>query len=52
LSLAFYFWEFPFHPIANIALKSGLIGFVYFVLIFKLNVSEDISEQIKKYLKI
>ncbi|WP_458626876.1 oligosaccharide flippase family protein [Winogradskyella sp. PC D3.3] len=51
LSLAFYFWDFPFHPVMNIILKSGLIGFIYFVLIYKLNVSEDISEQIKKYLK-
>ncbi|WP_179319733.1 oligosaccharide flippase family protein [Winogradskyella helgolandensis] len=52
LSLAFYFWEFPFHPVANIMLKSGLIGVVYLILIYKLNVSEDISEQIKKYLKL
>ncbi|WP_418638825.1 oligosaccharide flippase family protein [Winogradskyella sp.] len=51
LSLAFYFWDFPFHPVMNIILKSGLIGLIYFVLIYKLNVSEDISEQIKKYLK-
>jgi len=51
LSLAFYFWDFPFHPVKNIILKSGLIGLIYFVLIYKLNVSEDISEQIKKYLK-
>jgi len=51
LSLAFYFWGFPFHPVMNIILKSGLIGLIYFVLIYKLNVSEDISEQIKKYLK-
>ncbi|MBU2921367.1 oligosaccharide flippase family protein [Winogradskyella psychrotolerans] len=51
LSLAFYFWDFPFHPVMNIILKSGLIGLIYFVLIYKLNVSKDISEQIKKYLK-
>ncbi|MBU2927047.1 oligosaccharide flippase family protein [Winogradskyella psychrotolerans] len=52
LSMVFYFWEFPFHPIANIILKSLLIGIVYLILIYKLNVSEDISEQIKKYLKL
>jgi O-antigen/teichoic acid export membrane protein len=50
LSLIFYFWEFPFHPVVNIALKSSLVGLLYFSLIFKLNVSEDISTQIKKYL--
>ncbi|EDP70576.1 hypothetical protein FBALC1_07453 [Flavobacteriales bacterium ALC-1] len=52
LSLIFYFWEFPFHPIVNIALKSAAIGFVYFSFIYKLNVSDDISSQIKKYLRL
>lgn len=52
LSLVFYFWEFPFHPIVNIVLKSGIIGLVYFSLLYKLNVSEDISSQIKKYLRL
>lgn len=52
LSVVFYFWEFPFHPIINIILKSGLIGFIYFILIYKLNVSEDISDQIRKYLRL
>lgn len=52
LSLVFYFWEFPFHPIINIILKSAVIGLLYFILIYKLNVSEDISIQIKKYLRL
>ncbi|WP_339751846.1 oligosaccharide flippase family protein [uncultured Winogradskyella sp.] len=52
LSFAFYFWEFPFHPIFNIFLKSILIGLFYFSLIHKMNVSKDISEQIKKYLRL
>lgn len=52
LFLVFYFWEFPFHPIVNIILKSTVVGLVYFSLIYKLNVSEDITEQIKKYLKL
>lgn len=52
LSLGFYFWEFPFHPIVNIALKSMLIGIVYAVAIYKMNISEDISSQIKKYLRL
>lgn len=50
LLLTFYFWEFTFHPIINIIVKSSIIGFIYFSLIYKLNVSEDISKQIKKYL--
>lgn len=49
--LVMYFWDFPFHPILNIALKSALIGILYFVSIYKLNVSEDVNEQIKRYLK-
>lgn len=50
--LIFYYWDFPFYPIINIVLKSALIGLTYLICIFKLNVSEDISTQIKKYLKI
>ena len=49
--LVMYFWDFPFHPILNIALKSTLIGILYFVSIYNLNVSEDVNEQIKRYLK-
>ncbi|WP_178988866.1 oligosaccharide flippase family protein [Winogradskyella schleiferi] len=52
MSVAFYFWEFPFHPILNITLKSALIGFVYLIMIYKLNVSVDISSQIRKYLRL
>ena len=52
LFLVFYFWIFPFHPIINITLKSALIALLYFITIYKLNVSEDISSQIKKYLRL
>ena len=48
----FYFWEFPFHPLINIALKSALITLVYIVIIFKMKVSEDISIMIRKYLRL
>ncbi|WP_204345271.1 polysaccharide biosynthesis C-terminal domain-containing protein [Psychroserpens algicola] len=48
---AFYFWDFPFHPIVNIALKSMAIAIVYGLLIYRLNISEDISEVLLKYLK-
>ncbi|MCK8480705.1 polysaccharide biosynthesis C-terminal domain-containing protein [Psychroserpens algicola] len=48
---AFYFWDFPFHPIVNIALKSMAIAMVYGLLIYRLNISEDISEVLLKYLK-
>ena len=52
LTLLLYFWDFPFHPILNIGLKSALVGILYFVTIYKLNISHDISAQIKKYLKL
>ncbi|HUH27895.1 oligosaccharide flippase family protein [Gelidibacter sp.] len=48
----FYFWEFPFHPLVNIALKSVLITLLYVVLIFKMKVSDDISAVIRKYLRV
>ena len=51
LSFTFYFWEFSFQPIINIILKSCMVGLLYFSLIYKLNISEDISSQIKKYLR-
>ena len=48
----FYFWDFPFNAYLNIALKSIVLGIVYGFLIYKLNVSEDISEAIRKFLRI
>ncbi len=48
----FYFWDFPFHPIANIVLKSLLITIFYVMVILRMNVSEDISVVIRKYLKL
>lgn len=46
------FWEFPFHPILNIALKSILITIIYGVVVYKLNLSEDINTLINRILKI
>jgi O-antigen/teichoic acid export membrane protein len=51
-TLVFYFWDFSFHPILNIILKSILIGLFYTIVIFRLNISEDISILIKKYLRL
>ena len=50
--LLFYFWEFPFHPITNIGLKSVLITAIYVFVVYRFNFSEDISILIKKYLKL
>jgi O-antigen/teichoic acid export membrane protein len=46
-----YFWEFPFHPIINITLKSILIGVVYVFVVYRFNLSEDINVLLNKYLK-
>lgn len=50
----FYFWEFPFHPIFNIIIKSILISISYLFLIFSFKLSKDITTFIKtaKNLKI
>ncbi len=46
LLAVFYFWEFPFEPIFNIALKSILITISYFYLNYKFKISMDINELI------
>jgi O-antigen/teichoic acid export membrane protein len=50
--VVFYFWDFQFHPILNIALKSILITVVYVSVVYRFNFSDDISFQIKKYLRL
>jgi O-antigen/teichoic acid export membrane protein len=50
LFLAFYFWEFPFHPIINIGLKSLLISVIYLALHFYFKVSSDINFVIRNLL--
>ncbi|WP_339888441.1 oligosaccharide flippase family protein [uncultured Flavobacterium sp.] len=46
----FYFWEFTFHPIINIVLKSILVSIIYVVLSYKMNLSTDINLVIDKVL--
>ena len=43
LFFGFYFWEFPFHPIINIGLKSVLLSFLYLALHYYFKVSSDIN---------
>lgn len=49
--LGFYFWEFPFHPILNISLKSVLVSIIYLVLSYKLKLSNDINDVIDNVLR-
>lgn len=51
-TLLFYFWEFPFNPFINIALKSVLIAGLYIFVIYRFNFSEDITMLIKRYLRL
>ncbi|WP_299056052.1 lipopolysaccharide biosynthesis protein [uncultured Polaribacter sp.] len=46
-----HIWRFPVHPIINIVLKSILITVVYLFLIFKLNISTELDNLLKKYYK-
>ncbi|WP_299229250.1 polysaccharide biosynthesis C-terminal domain-containing protein [uncultured Psychroserpens sp.] len=50
--LGFYFWEFSFNPYINIILKSIVVAVAYVFVIYKLKLSEDISETLEKYLKL
>lgn len=51
LFFSFYFWNFSFHPLLNIVLKTGIITVIYLFLIFKFKVSEDIMLLLRKYIK-
>lgn len=51
-SLSFYFWDFPFHPVVNIGLKSVILGFLYLPVIYFLKLSGDINVLLEKYLPL
>jgi O-antigen/teichoic acid export membrane protein len=46
----FFFWDFNFHPIINIVLKSALLIMGYLVVVKKLHISLEINALLKKYL--
>ena len=50
LFFGFYFWNFSFHPLLNILLKTVLLSFIYLLIVVKLNVSQDITMLIRKYM--
>lgn len=51
IGLGFYFWEFPWHPLANIFLKSTALTITYMLFAHLFKVSEDISELIDRFFK-
>ncbi|GLB49471.1 lipopolysaccharide biosynthesis protein [Neptunitalea lumnitzerae] len=50
IGFIFFFWDFNFHPIINIVIKSGVIVVVCLLGILKLNLSSDITYLWKKYI--
>ena len=50
-SLGFYYWDFPFHPVVNILLKSALLGLLYLPVIYLLRLSGDINLLLEKLWK-
>ncbi|RZJ65600.1 MAG: lipopolysaccharide biosynthesis protein [Flavobacterium sp.] len=44
----FYFWEFPFHPIPNIILKSILVGTFFTAVNYWLRISPEVNLVIEK----
>jgi len=48
----FYFWDFTFHPILNILLKSSIVGVLYLVMSLKMAIAPEsiqIWNQFKNY---
>jgi O-antigen/teichoic acid export membrane protein len=45
----FYFWDFTWHPLVNIAIKSALISLIYLGSIYKMKLSSEINQIIKRY---
>ena len=51
LALGFYIWDFQFHPLLNIALKTIILGVLFVGIAWKLKLSKDVSRVIEKFLK-
>lgn len=47
----FYYWDFAFHPIVNILLKSVLVTVLYVLVNYKLQLSEDFNKVVATVLK-
>lgn len=45
----FFFWDFPFHPLVNISLKSLLVGGVSVFFLLKLGISEELIRLIRRF---
>ena len=50
--VSFYFWNFLFHPIVNIILKTVLISVIYLFTVIKLEISLDINKLLSRLIKL
>ena len=46
----FYFWDFPFHPIISITLKTAIFAIMYLYLHYRLALSLDVNNLINNTL--
>ncbi len=51
LAVLFDLLQFPFHPILNILLKSTLVVVMYVGILYRFDISEDVSGVLSKWLK-
>ncbi len=51
LFFSFYSWNFSFHPIINIILKTIIVSIIYVLAVIKLHISSDIQAVLNKYIK-
>lgn len=51
VSVLFHLLQFPFHPIINIVLKSILIVVMYLGILYRFEISEDITGVLSKWLR-
>lgn len=52
LFFTFYFWDFSFHPIINILLKSIIISILFIGFAVKLKISDDVNKLISRFVKL
>ncbi len=48
LFLAFYFWDFPFHPVISIVLKTAVFVPVYLYIHYRLKLSLEVNDLMNK----
>jgi hypothetical protein len=47
----FYYLQFPFHPLLNIAMKSLLMTALYLGALYRFKISEDVMGVLSKFFK-